>query len=325
MRRREFITLAGGAVAAWPLTALGKAQRIALVLPSQPVTVIAETNDEPFWQAVFNELRRLGYVEGQNLLIERYSGEGRAADLADLAREVVTHNPDLIIPVSTLLTLNFKAATSMIPIVGAFAFPIEAGIVPSLARPGGNITGVTVDVGIEQWFKRAQLLQQMTPQATRFAFLQTRAALEQFGPKEAGGLMWVGPPLNHPIDEAEYRRVFAALTQVGAEGIVVSDEEQNWVNRKLIVELVANSRLPAIYPFKVFVQAGGLTSYGIDIPDLGRRVAIMADQILKGAKPADIPIFQPTKFELVINLRTAKSLGLTVPATLLVAADEVIE
>ena len=139
------------------------------------------------------------------------------------------------------------------------------------------------------------------------------------------GITWVGTPLNHPIDEAEYRRVFAALTQVGAEGIVVDDEEEHWVKRKLIVELAAKSRLPAIYPYKVFVQAGGLASYGIDIPDLGRRVANMADQILKGAKPSDIPVFQPTKFELVINLKVAKALGLTVPATLLVAADEVIE
>jgi putative ABC transport system substrate-binding protein len=116
-----------------------------------------------------------------------------------------------------------------------------------------------------------------------------------------------------------------ALTQVGAEGIGVSEDEENWVKRKLIVELAAKSRLPAIYPYKVFVQAGGLISYGIDIPDLGRRVAIIADQILKGTKPSDIPIYQPTKFELAINLKAAKALGLTVPATLLVAADEVIE
>jgi putative ABC transport system substrate-binding protein len=136
--------------------------------------VIAETDDEPFWQAVFNELRRLRYTEGQNLLIGRYSGEGRAADYADLAREVVARNPDLIISVTTQLTLNFKAATITIPIVGAFSIPIEAGIVPSLARPGGNITGAAADVGIEQWFKRLQLLRQMVPQASRLAFLQTR-------------------------------------------------------------------------------------------------------------------------------------------------------
>ena len=270
----------------------------------------------------------MGYVEGQNLLIERYSGEGRATP--DLARNVVSRNPDVIIAIGNGVVLDFKAATTTIPIVGAFAFPIEAGIVPSLARPGGNITGAAVDVGKEQWSKRIQLLRQVVPQATRLAYLETRALREKFGAlvKEGEvieGITWVGPPLNHPLNEAEYRRVFAALTQVGAEGIVVSDEEEHWVKRKLIVELAAKSGLPAIYPFRVFVQAGGLTSYGIDIPDFGRRVAIMADQILKGTKPSDIPVFQPTKFELVINLKAAKALGLTVPATLLVAADEVIE
>jgi putative ABC transport system substrate-binding protein len=324
MRRRDFITLAGSVVAAWPLTAFGKVQRIAIVLPSQPVTTIAETNDEPLWHAVFSELRRLGYIEGQNLLIERYSGGERGSP--NLTRDVVSRNPDLIIPVSTNLTLKFKAATTSIPIVGVFGLPIEGGIVPSLARPGGNITGAATDVGIEQWFKRIQLLQQVAPQATRLAFLETRAGREQFGPKEGeGGVTWVGPPLNYPIDEAEYRRVFAGLATDGADGIVVSDEEETWVKRRLIVELAEKTRLPAIYPFKEFVQAGGLMSYGIDVPDVGRRVANMVDQILKGAKPSDIPVFQPTKFELVINLRTAKELGITVPATLLVATDEVFE
>jgi putative ABC transport system substrate-binding protein len=226
MRRRQFITLAGGAVlAAGPLTAFGKAQRIAIVLPSQPVTTIVETSDEPLWQAVFSELRRLGYIEGQNLLIERYSGGERGSP--NLVRDVVSRNPDLIIPVSTNLTLNFKAVTTAIPIVGVFGLPIEGGIVPSLARQGGNITGAATDVGIEQWFKRIQLLQQVVPQATRLAFLETRAGREQFGPKEGeGGVTWVGPPLNYPIDETEYRRVFTGLATDGADGIVVSDEEE---------------------------------------------------------------------------------------------------
>jgi putative ABC transport system substrate-binding protein len=180
----------------------------------QPVSEIAETNDQPFWQAVFNELRRVGYVEGQNLLIERYSGEGRATP--DLARNVVSRNPDVIIAIGNGVVLDFKAATTTIPIVGAFAFPIEAGIVPSLARPGGNITGAAVDVGKEQWSKRIQLLRQMVPQATRLAYLETRALREKFGAlvKEGEvmeGITWVGPPLNHPLNEAEYRRVFAAL------------------------------------------------------------------------------------------------------------------
>ena len=139
------------------------------------------------------------------------------------------------------------------------------------------------------------------------------------------GVTWVGPALNHPIDEAEYRRVFAVLIQDRAEGILVTDEDVHVTNVKLIVELAEKSRLPAIYPFKMFVQAGGLVSYGADVPDLGRGVANIVERILKGEKPSEIPILQPTKFELVINLKTAKALGLTVPAPLLVAADEVIE
>jgi putative ABC transport system substrate-binding protein len=135
----------------------------------------------------------------------------------------------------------------------------------------------------------------------------------------------VGPPLNNPIDEAEYRRVFAALVQDRAEGLLVDSEDVHVANLKLIVALAEKSRLPAIYPFKMFVHAGGLMSYGVDVAGLGDSVAGMVGQILKGAKPSDIPIRQPTKFELVINLKTAKALGLTVPATLLVAADEVIE
>jgi putative tryptophan/tyrosine transport system substrate-binding protein len=321
MRRREFITLVGGGVAAWPLTAFGKTQRIAIVVPL--------AGDPLSLQGVYNdEFRRSGYVEGQNLLAELYSGEGRAAHYTDLARDVVSRNPDVIISFTTNLTLDFKAATTTIPIVGVFAAPVEAGIVASLARPGGNITGVSVDVGLEQWGKRVQLLQQVVPQATRLGVLQSRAVREQWGPKEQSnwmGVTWVGPPFDYPVDEAEYRRVFAGLAQDGVEGIVVTDEHENLVYLKSIVELAEKTRLPAIYPFKEFVQAGGLMSYGIDLADVSRRVANMAAQILKGSKPSDMPVFQPTKFELVINLKAAKALGLTVPATLLVAADEVIE
>jgi putative tryptophan/tyrosine transport system substrate-binding protein len=171
------------------------------------------------------------------------------------------------------------------------------------------------------------LLQQVVPQATRLGWLQSPEVQERWAAfhgeiARRTGLVWVGPPFDHPANEAEYRRVFAALSQDGAEGIVVDDEEENMVNHKLIIELAEKSRLPAIYPFKELVQAGGLMSYGIDLPELGRRVADMVGEILTGARPGEIPIFQPTKFELIINLRTAKALGLTMPATLLVAADE---
>jgi len=327
MRRREFITVVGGAIAAWPHAAFGEAQRIAIASDSFPVSKMTETSGDPLFQGLFSELRRLGYVEGQGLLIERYSGGGHASRYADLAREVVNRDPDVIISIgSNTITLDFKAVTTTIPIVGIFHLPVEAGIVTSLAHPGGNITGLSVDVGPEQWGKRIQLLQQAVPQATVLGFLQSQASRDWWGPKVSDwGVTLVGPPLNNPIDEAEYRRVFAALVHDRAEGLLVDSEDVHVAILKLIVALAEKSRLPAIYPFKMFVQAGGLMSYGIDLPVFGHSIADMVGQILKGAKASEIPIRQPSKFELVINLKTAKSLGLTIPATLLVAADEVIE
>ena len=332
MRRRNLIfgLLAVATIGSARAEQSAKARRIAIVAPSFPVGKMTETSGDPLFRAVFNELRRLGYIEGQSLLIERYSGEGRASHYADLARDVVSRNPDVIISIGTNeFTLDFKAATTTIPIVGIFAVPVEAGIVASLARPGGNITGVSVDVGREQWEKRVQMLQQVVPQATRLGFLQLREAREKWGlPKEQSnwmGVTWVGPALNHPIDEAEYRRVFAGLIQDRAEGILVTDEDVHVTNVKLIVELAEKSRLPAIYPFKLFVEAGGLMSYGTDVSVRGYNIADIVGQILKGARPSEIPIRQPTKFELVINLKTAKALGLTIPPELLATADNFIE
>ena len=280
---------------------------------------------------MFEELTRLGYVEGRNLLIERYSGEGRAAHYPELAREIVSRNPDLIIAFSPFLVLDLKAVTSTIPIVGIFASPVEFDIVPSLARPGGNITGVSVDVGTDQIAKRVQLLKEAVPQITRLGFLQTRLAHEQARVKIErdielkNSVSVVGPLLEPPIDEQEYQRVFAALAQEGAEGLLVNDEPENITFRRLIVELAEKGRLPTIYSYRQFVEAGGLMAYGIDVADLGHRVADLADQILKGAKPGEIPIFQPTKFELSINLKTAKTLGIELPPLLIARADNVIE
>jgi putative tryptophan/tyrosine transport system substrate-binding protein len=331
MRRRNLIfgLLAVATIGSAHAQESKKAHRIAIVHPSHPVVQLTETNGSPLMKKIFRELRRLGYVEGENLLIERYSGEGRAAHYLDLARQVVVRNPDLIIAFSANLTLDFKAATTTIPIVGVFAGPIEAGIVPSLARPGGNITGVARDVGLEQWGKRIQLLQQVAPQASRLGILNSREIRDQedFGGElsRITGFTLAGPPLDRPIGEAEYRRVFAALAQDGAQGVIVGDESENVTNHRLIVELAEKGGLPAIYPYRIFVEAGGLMSYGIDIGETAHRVAEMVGQILKGAKPADIPVFQPIKFELAINLKTGKALGLTVPPELLATADEVIE
>jgi putative ABC transport system substrate-binding protein len=307
-----------------------KAYRIAIALPAGSVTRISEAGGSPLFQPFFNQLRRLGYVEGDNLLIERFSGEGRAAHFSDMAQDVVRRKPDVIISSTTDLTLDFKAATTTIPIVGLFAYPVEAGVVSNLARPGGNITGVAVNIGQEQWDKRVQLLRQVVPHLTKLASLDTRrsrdrweALMPELGRRRA--VTYVGPPLNFPVNEAEYRRVFASLAQGGADGIIVSDEVEHLANLKVIVDLAEKYRLPALYPFPGFVKPGGLMSYGVDEPELGRNAAVMVGQILKGAKPADIPVFQPTKFVLAINLKTAKALGLTVPLELLATADEALE
>jgi putative tryptophan/tyrosine transport system substrate-binding protein len=181
--------------------------------------------------------------------------------------------------------------------------------------------------------KRFQLLREAVPQITRLGRLETRDNRERFGPAPAiirevelkYSFSFVGPPLEPPIDEQEYRRVFAALAQEGADGLIVTEESENVVYRRLIVELAAKGRLPTIYVYRQFVEAGGLMSYGIDPSDLGHRVADLADKILKGAKPGEIPIFQPTHFELSVNLKTAKTFGIELPPLLVARADNVIE
>ena len=333
MRRRDFI--AGLMFAAVTGRAqaqqTGKVYRIAIGHPIVPVADLNQASKGSFViAAIFEELIRLGYVEGRNLLIERYSGEGRADTYPELARQIVSRNPDLIIAFSPFIVLDLKAATSTIPIVGILSRPVDLGIVPSLARPGGNITGLSVDIGTDLGLKRVQLLKEAVPQITRLGFLETREARERFSAAERenalkNSISIVGPPLEPPFDEQEYQRVFAALAQEGAEGLAVTEESENLKNRRLIIELAAKSRLPTIYTYRQLVEAGGLMAYGIDLSDLGHRMADVADKILKGAKPADIPIFQPTQFELSINLKTAKTLGIELPPLLVARADNVIE
>jgi len=333
MRRRDFIAglMFAAATARAQAQQTGKVYRIAIAHPTAPVADINQASKGSIAiPAIFEELTRLGYVEGRNLLIERYSGEGRATHYPDLAHQIVSRNPDLIIAIS-FFVLDVKAATSTIPIVGVFGNPIAFGIVPSLARPGGNVTGISIDAGWwDQVAKRVQLLKEAVPQITRLGVLEPRIVREQFSAEERdlalkNSVSNVGPPLERPTDEQEYRRVFAALAQEGAEGLFVADEPENVTHRTLIIELAEKGRLPTIYPNRQFVEAGGLMSYGIDMSDVGRRVADLADKILKGAKPADIPIFQPTHFELSINLKTTKTLGIELPPFLVARADNVIE
>ncbi len=333
MKRRQFITLVGGAAAAWPLAVRAqqpaKMKRVAMVHPSAKVDDLT-INGPAAFKAFFEELSRLGYVEGQNLAVERYSGEGRPERYIGLAREVVSSHPDLIFSIAGPLALLFKTATPTIPIVTITADPIAAGLVPSIAHPGGNITGVTVDAGLEILGKRIGLLVEATSKPSNAGYLASRGGWERpsgAAAREAAnraGISLTGELLV-TFNEGEYRRVLSTLKQDRVDAIIVSDEPEHITYQVPLVELIAKSSIPAVYPYREFVEVGGLMSYSIDLVDAFRRLANLVDQILKGANPKDIPFYQATTFELAINVKTAKALGLDLPATLIGRADEVIE
>jgi len=337
MKRRVFIALVAGAVAR-PRAALAqqptKVYRIAVVHPAEPVSQMTETGGLPAWQALFQQLRLLGYVEGQNLVVERHSGEGQVQNYARLAQDVVQLKPDLILAFTSRMVGHFKAATTTIPVVGLFTDPVTWGLVAGLAKPGGNITGVDVDVGYEIGTKRLELLREAIPSLTKVGYLASRDVWDSpimIAMREAAqrlGISLVGPPLEGTIQETEYRRVFAAMEEEGADAIFVSDQAENLTNRRLISELSEKSRLPASCPHREYLKGGVLgclMSYGFSVVYQVRHVASYIDRILKGADPGHLPVQQATKIELIINLKTAKALGLTIPPTLLARADEVIE
>src|SRR3977135_1088546 len=333
MRRRKFMTLVGG-VAVWPLATRAQPpatqRRIAIFHPAIPTTLLTETGGGRAWRAFFRELRRLGYIEGENLIIERYSAEGHHERYADLAREIVTRNPDLIVTGTNPVVIVFKAATSTIPVVAFMLDPLKAGLVTSLARPGGNLTGITLDAGIEIWGKRLRMLKEAIPSTAKAAFLGMRdgwegssgQVLRDAGDQLGISLVFMLPQKGTP---SEIERVFAAMEQQRPDAVLVSGEGDLYAHRQLIVELAEKNRLPAMCPYRDYVEAGGLMAYTVDLAELLRRMAVNVPQILKGAKPGDIPIYQPTKFELLINLKTARALGLTLPLALLARAAEVIE
>jgi putative tryptophan/tyrosine transport system substrate-binding protein len=277
------------------------------------------------------ELRRLGYVEGTNLIIDLNSAEGRTDRYDDLVREVVSTHPDLIWCSGTSLARRFKAATSTIPIVTITGDPIRQGIVSNIARPGGNITGVSVDAGFEIWAKRLELLAQAVPKLVNVVFIGTQGAWENPGGRgmregaQRLGISLVLAPLGSTINEAEYRRVFSSIQRDQVDGIMISEESENYPYRLLLVQLVQQIRIPAIYSFRDQAEAGGLMSYSWDIKSALRRNATQVAEILNGANPGDMPYVQEARFELVINLKTAKALGLEIPAGLVASANAVIE
>ena len=331
MRRREFITLVGGAVAS-PLVARAqqpaKVYRLAMLHPSHPVSDLTENGRLKYYREFNHELRRLGYIEGKNLVVERFSGEGRVDHYPELAREVAARNPDVIFAVTPWMVGLVREATSTIPIVAFTSDPVQSGLVTSMARPGGNITGVSVDTGPELWDKRLQLLREVVRTISRLAILGVQKSPEATAMQKAtekSGIGVVGPFYLNRGSNDECREVFATISRSGANALFVDGSAETTTKRQLIAELAAKHRLPAIYAYRVFVEAGGLMSYGIDMIDILRWAAREIDQILKGANPADIPYYQPTKFELVFNLKAAREIGLTVSEPLLARADEVIE
>ena len=335
MRRREFIAALGGA-AAWPLVAraqqAGRVYRVALIFPAAPVADITENGPTQAVRTFLLELRRLGYVEGQNLILGRYSGEGRAERYADVARDAVARQPDLIFTLGNAIPRRLQQASAVIPIVALVADPVANGLSTSLARPDGNLTGVSIDAGLEIWGKRLAILRETVVRLSRVGVLSSKRWWEdqrQMTPlRDAAsqlGISLVGCTVDGPLQESEYRRVFAAMPESRLDGLVVGSEVENFNNRNIIVELVAKANLPAIYPFREYVEHGGLIAYAADLHDIYRQAALQIDQILKGAKPSDIPFYQPAKFELSINLKTAHSLGVTIPVSVLASADVVIE
>jgi putative ABC transport system substrate-binding protein len=329
MRRRDIIALLAGAAFVRPLVAHAqkpaKVPKIAIVHPSVPVRRLF-TSEGP-GGAFIAELRQLGRVEGVNLVIDRYSAEDRA-DLTELAREAVRGAPDVILTVAMVQVL--KEATQTIPIVALIADPVGQGFATSLARPGGNVTGVT-EPGPNVWEKRFELLRELVPSLSTVAFPLRQDGWEHpyvLGVRHAAnkvGVSLILAPLNWPLLEVEYRRAFAAMRSENFSAIAINDGPSAFAHRQLIVQLVQELRLPAVYPTRQFVDIGGLMTYSVDLASLWRHAARQVDQILNGANPGDIPFYQSTKFDVVINLKTAKALGITIPPTLLARADEVIE
>jgi putative ABC transport system substrate-binding protein len=333
MRRREFMALVGG-LAVWPLA--GQAQqratqhRIAIFHPAIPTTLLTETGGGSAWRAFFSELRRLGYVEGENLIIERYSAEGHHERYANLAREIVTSNPDLIVTGTNPVVIAFKAATSTLPIVAFMLDPLKAELVTNLAKPGGNLTGITLDAGIEIWGKRLEILKEAVPSTAKAAFLGMRDGWEgSFGQflRDAAGRLGISliSMLPQQGTPSEIERVFAEMEQHRPDAVLVSGEGDLYAHRQLIAELTQKHRLPAMCPYRDYPDAGALMAYTVDLAELLRRMADDVHKILHGAKPGDIPIYQATKFQLLINLKAAKALSLTLPPALLARADEMIE
>jgi putative ABC transport system substrate-binding protein len=325
--RRRFISALSGVAAVWPLGA--RAQQQANIPRVGYLFSFVQQEAPELWEACRQGMRDLGYVEGKSIILEARWAEGHDERLLELAVQLVQSKADVIVSAATQASLAAKAVTDTIPIViVGVADPIKSGLVASLARPGGNVTGLSL-LTSDLSGKRLELITELVPNVSHVAILmnpsnpasavclaQTQVAARQ------SKVQLESVEARSAIDISE---AFVTIAQRHVEALIVFDDPMLWSYRAEIVAQAAAQRLPAMYGFKNFVDDGGLVSYGPDRPRQYRKTAIYVDKILKGAKPADLPVEQPVKFELVVNRKTANSLGLTLPQSVLAFADEVIE
>jgi len=328
MDRRRFLAGMGAVLLAPPLAAegqpTGKVYRIGLILTATP------SESAHLVKALDEGLRELGYVEGRNVMFERRFAEGRQERLPALAADLVRLKVDTLVTGSNPVIAAVKQASATIPVVMAVSRdPVSAGFIASLARPGGNITGLANDPAPEIIGKNLELLKEAAPRVSRVAFLWNPippgAGTYKNAVESAARSLGVTFQSVEVRGRNEFEGAFAAMVRERANGIVVATDPVILGPRSEVVLLAARNRLPAVYGLREFPEVGGFMSYGPNVADQFRRAAVYVDKILKGAKPGDLPVEQATKFELVINLKTAKALGLTIPPSLLGRADEVIQ
>jgi ABC-type uncharacterized transport system substrate-binding protein len=332
LRRREFITLLGGAAATWPAVARAeqaeRVPRIGVLTTFSNSDALAEG-----WLAAFRKgLDEAGWRDGRNVQIDYRWAAGDANRLQAFAKELVALQPDVIFAVTTPAVAALLRETRTLPIVFAqVSDPVGSGFVASLARPGGNVTGFT-NINIESSIggKWLELVKQVAPAVRRVAMIYNPAtspfANYYLRPFEAAGPAYGVQASAAAVDsDVDIENALAALARESGGGFAVLPDTFTGIHREQIVSLAARYRLPAVYPFRWFAEIGGLLSYGIDSDDMFRRAGSYVDRVLKGAKPADLPVQAPVKYELLVNLKTARALGLEVPTTLLATADEVIE
>jgi len=309
----------------------GRVVRVGIAASTAPLSALVGPEPaEPTFRAFVQGLRALGHVEGQNLILERRSAEGRPERFGGIVAELVALGSDVILTGNDRMTRAAKAVTSTVPIVMAIsADPVGTGIVQSLARPGGNVTGCTTQAGPEIEAKRLELLKAMLPGASRIAVLSSKEDgtwERSLGRSTRAAAQTLGLTLVlAEFSLRQYGDAFTRISQARTDALFVAPGGATYVDRAVIVDFATRSRLPSSFDIREAVEIGSLMSYGVNLPDNYRRAAGYVDKILKGARPADLPVEQPTKFELVINAKTAKELGITIPPTVLLRADEVIQ